>query len=265
MKKLLAVLFIVAVCFTAFSGCSTKSTMDKINESGKLTVYTSPDFPPYEFIPGTETAGVDIEIAKAIAEKLGVELDIQSAEFDGIVTSIASGKGDIALSGITITEDRQKQVDFSDSYIESVQYLILPEDSDITCMEDLAGKKIGAAGGYTGFYVIDDEISEGVLKDTGATLSDYNNATDASLDLINGRIDAVIMDELVAQSIADKNSGLKAIKLVYEDGTYIQEYFGIAVKKGNEDLLETINEVISELKASGKIDEWILQYSQDSE
>lgn len=263
MKKILTIAITIMISIVLLAGCSsTQTTMDRINKEGKLVVYTNPEFPPYEFMAGSEIVGVDIEIAKVIAEKLEVDLEIQSADFDGIVTSIASNKGHIAVSGITITEDRQKQVDFSDPYFRSVQYLILPEGSEITNMDDLAGKKIGAAIGYTGSYVVEDELDDGgVLIGTGATLATYNNATDASLDIQNGRIDAVVMDELVAISVVNANTNLKAIKLVYADGTEIGEYYGVAVSKGNEDLVAVINEVIKELKSSGKIEEWVLEFA----
>lgn len=262
--KTMAMLSAVAVMLSA---CGKDSGTNKdgieLSDSSKLVVYTNAEFPPFEFVRDGKIVGVDIEIAEAIADKLGVELEILNADFDGIVASISSGKGDIAISGITITDERKASVNFSDPYIKSVQYLILPLDSTVTNIDDLKGKRIGAATGFTGSFVVDDEINDGALTGSGATLTEYNTAIDASLDITNGKLDAVVMDELVAQSIANENSDkYKAIKLIFADGSDTAEEIGVIMAKNKPNLQTAVNEVIKELKDSGKIDEYVVSYSK---
>jgi polar amino acid transport system substrate-binding protein len=236
-----------------------------IKDAGKLYMYTNAEFQPYEYLgEGGEIVGVDVEIGKAIAEKLGVELEVVNTQFEGIVASIASGKGDVAIAGITMDDERKAQADFSVPYINSIQYLIVPEDSKLKTIEGLAGLRIGAQVGTTGEMLLSDEISgeEGVLKDSKAEVAPYNSAPLAMEDLKAGRIDAVIIDELVAQQIATQNDGYVAIPANYESGDPLREYYGVAIQKGNEDLLAIIDEVVSRLVESGKIEEWIKKYSE---
>ena len=264
MKRILC-LAVVLVLLVALSACGGGATnkLASIEKAGKLVVYIDPNFPPFEFMGDGGPEGVDVEIAKAIAEGLGVEVEFQSANFDSIVMAIKGGKGDIAISGMTITDERKKSVDFSDPYIKSVQYLILEEDSDLTTVESLAGKKVGVAKGYTGSFLIDDEINleEGVLNGSGASFTEYPSAMEATLDLTNGKVDCVIMDEYVAKNIVEKNDGLKTIELKYDNGDSAEEEYGVALAKGNADLLEKINNIINKLVSDGKIKEWIIQFA----
>ena len=263
MKKIVVLLLVFVLGMMMF-GCNSTSNQGKVGEikaAGKLVVFTDPNFPPFEFRTGEEIKGVDIEIAKLIAAELGVELDVQASSFEGLLMSIESNAGDMAISGFTITEERQKSVDFSDPYIKSIQYLILPTDSELATMEDLAGKKIGVAKGYTGFIIIDDEIRDGVLQDTGASFDIYPSAADAALDLNGGRIDAVVMDELVAKSIAAQDDGLQAVPLNYENGDPVDENYGIAIAKGNEDLVEVINSVLAKITPE-QMQAWIEEFTE---
>jgi len=286
MKKIAALLIVIALLVTAVAcggpsggeptdsgssggeasgGETSGSKLDSIQSAGRLVVYTDPNFPPFEFIgPNQTPIGVDMEIARAIAEELGVALDIQEATFDSIITAIRSGRGDIAISGFTITEERAQSIDFSQPYIQSVQFLILLEDDDsITTMESLAGRSVGVAKGYSGQFWIEDEIDEGgVLYDTGVTVMEYNSAIDATLDLRAGRIDVVVMDQFVAQNIVANSTGLRTIPLQYADGELASEEYGVIVAKGNEDLLEVINSVLDRLIAEGKIEQWVIEFSE---
>jgi polar amino acid transport system substrate-binding protein len=203
--------------------------------------------------------GVDIEIGKAIAAELGVALEWVEAEFDSILMAISRGSGDIAITGMTIKESRKEEVDFSVPYVDSVQYLILPADSEIAAMEDLAGKTVGVAMGYTGQFIMEDEIAEGVLQGSGTNLTEYNDAMTAAVDMNNGRVDAVVMDELVAISIAAE-TGNKAIALKYANGSIATEQFGVVVPKGNPELLAAINTVVQRLVDAGQIDAWIDEF-----
>ena len=259
MKKILIMVMIAALLVSGVAGCAKKSVsaVDQIKKNGKIVMYCNANFPPYEYLNGTEVAGVDVEIGRAIAQKLGVELEIKNTAFEGIVAAIATGAGDMAITGMTITEERKEKVDFSNPYINSVQYLIVKSDSTLEKVEALAGKKVAAVLGYTGSLILGDEIQDGVLKDQGTQLSDYNSAGDATLALTSGKADAVIMDEMVAKSIAAKDSSLKAVKLTYEDGSDTAEEYGVAIQKGKEDLLSIVNEVIDDLVAKGKIAEFM--------
>ncbi|MCL2772776.1 MAG: transporter substrate-binding domain-containing protein [Oscillospiraceae bacterium] len=259
---------IVLPIFTAAGCASATGKLAKIQSKGEIVVYTDPNFPPFESSDGNGVKGVDIEIAKAIATELGVTATFKEANFDSILMAIKGGKGDIAISGFTITDERKKSVDFSEPYIESVQYLILPNDSTIAVMEDLAGKRVGVAKGYTGQFLMDSETSKddngnaGVLYNKNTQIKEYNSAMEAVLDMNAGRIDAVVMDQYVAENIVSQNADIQAIELVYQNGSAASEEYGVAVPKGNEDLVEKINQVIEQLKADGKIPEWMVQFSQ---
>ena len=264
MKKYISIV-LVLVLVVALAGCGggAKGKLESITKAGKMVVYMDPNFPPFEFMGSNGAEGVDVEIANAIGKELGVDVEIQEAKFDSIVMAIKGGKGDIAISGMTITEDRKKSVDFSDPYIKSVQYLILNVDSDITTMEDLAGKKIGVAIGYTGSLLIDDEINleDGTLKGTGATFTEYPSAMEATLDLNNNKVDCVVMDEYVAKNIAQSNDKVKTIELKYANGDLAAEEYGVVVAQGNEELLEKINAVVKKLVDEGQIEKWIVQFA----
>ncbi|MDR0424103.1 MAG: transporter substrate-binding domain-containing protein [Clostridiales Family XIII bacterium] len=280
MKKFrfIAVLLLVAV---AMAGCgggggdadqidpetgkpSTKTgKLSQIKDAGYIVMYTNAEFPPYEFLDGNDIVGVDVEIGRAIADEIGVELEVVNADFGGLVASIASGKGDVGISGITVTEDRKREVDFSVPYVDSVQYLIIPEDSGIRFVEDLATKTIGVQTGTTGSMLVEDEINVGVLKaEGGAELRQYTSAPIAMQDLLNGRLDAVVIDELVAIALAGENPGYTAKPFIYSAGTPMTEQFAVAVAKGNEDLLAVIDKVVGEMVEDGLIEHYIQQYSE---
>ena len=264
MKKVVCILLAVAM-LAVFAGCdSTSGKLEKIQKNGKIIIYTDPNFPPFEFMASDGVKGVDVEIGKAIAEELGVQVEFQEGKFDSIIMSIKGGKGDIAISGFSITEERRQSVDFSETYINSVQYLILPEGSALKTVEDLAGKKVGVAKGYTGSLLIDDEINadEGVLKGKGTAFTEYPSAMEAVLDMNNKKVDAVVMDEYVAKSIVSKQTGLIAVELTYADGALASEEYGVVVPKNNPDLLKKINDVVNKLKSEGKIQEWVVTFSE---
>ncbi|MCL2813668.1 MAG: transporter substrate-binding domain-containing protein [Oscillospiraceae bacterium] len=263
--KFIAFFLIMLTLASMAAGCAPGGEkLASIKESGKLTVYTDPNFPPFEFIGADGIIGVDMEIGKAIADELGVDMVIVESEFDAILMAIKGGKGDIAITGMTIKDDRKESVDFSIPYINSVQYLILPEESNIEFMEDLAGKTVGVALGYTGQFLMEDELDadiDGVLAGSGTEIKEYPSAMEAMLDMQNKRTDAVVMDEYVAKNIAANNSGLKAVELRYKDGAIASEEYGVVVAKGNEDLLKIIDKVVKRLTDEGKIREWMILYS----
>lgn len=265
MKKLIAGLLMATVVFSGCSGSSgdagAAGKVQEIKDAGKITMYTNAEFPPYEFMENNEIVGVDVEIGKKIAAELGVELEVVNAEFGGIVAAIASGKGDMAITGMTITDERKESVNFSTPYVDSVQYLILPEGSDIKVMEDLAGKSLGCQEGTTGAMLVEDEIADGALKDKDVTLNQYKSAPIAMQDLVNGRIAAVVIDEMVAKSIAKGSAGYEAIPFVYASGAPVTEQFGVAVNKDNTDLLEVIDTVVQKMVDDGEVSKLIDQFS----
>lgn len=265
MKKLAALCLsvLLLVSLAACAGTSG-SQVAQIKSKGTLVVYTDPNFAPFEFLQSGKPVGVDMEIAQAIADELGVKLDIQTGEFDTLIMSVKAGKGDIAVSGFTITEERKESVDFSDPYINSVQYLIVPESSSLSTVEDLADLKIGVALGYTGSFLIDFEVNdeEGVLYGTGTTFSEYPSAMEAVLDMNNRKVDAVIMDEYVAKNIVARNQGLKTVELRYAGGDLASEEYGVVIPKGNTELLDLVNKVVKKILDENKIEEWVVQYSE---
>lgn len=263
MKKVLAVVLaaLMLCAMFALSGCGEKkSVLEKIKANGKMVVYCEAGFPPYEFIYNNEVVGVDVQIVKAIADKLGVELDVQDVKFDAILGAVQSGKADLGVSGITITEKRKKTIDFSDPYSKSEQCVIVPAEQEIPTAEQLAGKKIGVQMGTTSDILVEDLIKDGTMA--GAEVTQYD--TPALAAAAFGKIDAVVTDNLPAQIIVNSSNGkYRYARLVKDDGSdaaEVEEY-GIAIAKGNEDFLKVINETVKELKENGSIERWIEEYN----
>ncbi len=222
---------------------------------GVLTVGTNAEFPPFEFVGDDgEPDGFDIALIKAIGEKLGVEVEVENMEFDSLVASIGS-KVDVAIAGMTVTDERKNSVDFSDAYYEAVQYVILPEGSEIATADDLAGKTIGVQLGTTGDIIASDDIE-------GASVSQYNKGMDAVNDLINGKVDCVIIDKNPALVFASKFEG----QLTAVDGAefgFEPEEYAIAMPKGDTALVEQVNTALEEIKADGTFDKLVETYIEN--
>ncbi len=226
-------------------------------EGGTLVMGTNAQFPPYEFRDeNNEVAGIDADIAAAIADKLGMELEITDMAFDSLIPALQSGTIDIILAGMTADPERAESVDFTDSYATGVQVIIVPEDSDIAPAEqedgtmavDLTGKLIGVQAGTTGdMYCTDDYGQESVRQ--------YDNGALAVSALANGQIDCVVIDNEPAKNYVAANTGLKIL-----DTEYITENYAAAIAKDNTELYEQVNTAIQELKADGTIDEIIGKY-----
>ena len=222
-------------------GAAAGGLVDKIKEAGELVLLTNAQFPPYEYLgDDNQPTGVDIEIAQKIADELGVKLTVVDMEFDGLVPALNGGKGDFIAAGYTITEERQQSVDFSDEYATSNQMVIVTKDDPKVAgatVEDLAGKTIGVQLGTTGDLFVSDEVER-------ATVKQYKSAIEAGMDLANGKLDAVVVDKLPAQSIVANNDSLT----VYDDVLTTEQY-AMAVRKGeSDDLLEVINKVLADMK-----------------
>ena len=259
-SKIAKMLFAAALCGMVLTSCTKKGSqtlLEKIKANGKMVVYTNPEFPPYEYLGANkEIVGVEIDLVNRIAEKIGVKAEIVPAEFDSILGTVVQGKADMGASGFTINEERKQKVDFSIPFVKSVQYMIIPENSSIKTVEDLAGKRIGGQNGTTGLLMCEDAVKKGILKDTKTEIKSYNNAPDALVGMKSGHVDAVIIDELVAKSLAKKNAGFKAVEFVDKNGKGLDapEEFGIMLRKGNQDFMAIINEVITEMKADNSLE-----------
>ena len=262
MKKILSLTLAAILMFSMLTmfGCGKATGLDAIKKAGKLTIYTEAGFAPHEFVYNNEIVGVDIEIMKAVADKIGVALDVQDTNFDAIIGGVQSGKVNAGAAGITITAERLESVDFSQPYTQTEQYVILPADNTtIKFVGDLAGKNVGVQQGTTSDLMVEELIANG--KMAGATLTPYNTPALAASAI--GKIDAVVTDKLTAEIIINNNSGLQAFPLTNSDGSPVAEIekYGICVAKGNDELLAIINEVLDELIAAGKISQWEQEYS----
>ncbi len=219
----------------------------KTAAEGKLTMATNAYFKPYEYYDGEDIVGIDAEIAKAVADKLGLELVINDMAFDSIISEVNAGKADIGLAGMTVTEDRLKEVDFTVSYANGVQSVIVTEDSDIKSVDDLDGKKIGTQQGTTG----DSYCTE----DYGDNVTSYVTGNEAVSALLGGSIDAVVIDNEPAKAYVASNKGLKIL-----DTEYANEDYAACVAKGNSELLDALNSAITDLIADGTIDSIVSKY-----
>lgn len=263
MKKVIS-LILAALMLTmvlTMASCGKKTGLDAIKESGKLMVYTEAGFAPYEFYYNNEIVGVDIEIMKAVADKIGVTLEVTDVAFDSICGAIQSGKADAGAAGMTINAERQEQVDFSIPYSSTEQYVVVKEgDDSIKIVDDLNGKRIGVQEGTTSDFLIEDLIADKTLE--GTVLTPYKTPAQVAA-VIGSKEDALVTDKLTAQIIVENNKGLKAIALVKADGSPASEVeeYGIAVTKGNAELLAIVNEVLEDMLKSGKLDELIAKYS----
>lgn len=261
MKKFFAAVLTLAMVMTMLTACGSSTAASAEADSaetgtsealadGVLTVGTNAEFPPFEYVDDNgEVDGFDVALVKAIGEKLGVEVQVENMEFDSLVSSIGS-KIDIAAAGMTVTDERKQSVDFTDSYYDAVQYVILPADSDIAAVEDLQDKAIGVQLGTTGDFIA-EELTSNVAR--------YNKAVDAVNDMINGRVDLVIIDKNPALVFESKFEG----QVVAVDGAqfgFETEEYAMALPKGDTALADEINAALEELKADGTFDELVKTY-----
>lgn len=218
-------------------------------EPGKLIMSTNAAFPPYEMTTDSgEFEGIDIETAQAIADKLGLELQIDDMDFDAALLAVQQGKSDMVMAGVTVTDERQNVMDFTDSYATGIQSIIVKEDSDIASVDDLAGKKIGTQRGTTGYlYCSDDFGDENIVA--------YDDGLTAVQMLNNGQVDCVVIDNAPAKEFVAANPGLKLL-----DTAYVEENYAIGVGKGNTELKDAINTALEELKADGTLQAIVDKY-----
>lgn len=215
---------------------------------GVLTMGTNAAFPPYEFYEGENIVGIDAEVAELLAEKLGLRLEIVDMDFTAIVTSVQTGKVDVGVAGMTVDEERLKNVDFTDSYATGVQVIIVPEDSEIASVDDLEGKLIGVQEGTTGHtYCSDDYGEDSVVA--------YTNGATAVQALQQGKVDCVVIDKQPAISFVEANEGLKILET-----EYVIEDYAVAVSKDNPALKDALNAALKELIDDGTVQKILDKY-----
>ncbi len=257
MKKLLAVILTVAMvfAFTACGGGSTDENGLSTVQAGKLHMATNAAFPPYEMTDDSGGfEGIDVELAEKIAAKLGLELVVDDMDFSSVLTSVQGGKADIAMAGLTVTPDRQKNVDFTDSYATGVQVVIVPEDSDIKTIDDLAkDKMIGTQEGTTGFIYCSDTPENGGFGEDHVIA--YTNGATAIQALLAGKVNAVVIDSQPAKEFVAANDGLKILET-----EFVSEDYAIGVSKDNPELLEAVNNALKELIEDGTVQEILDKY-----
>ena len=253
MKKYLALL-LAAIMALSLAACASTSKTEE-TASAKLTMATEATFPPYEYYDGDAIVGIDVEVAQAIAEKLGMELEVTDIAFDSIIPGIQTGKYDMGMAGMTVTDERKEQVNFSDSYATGVQVVIVKDDSPITSVDDLfadgASTVVGTQAGTTGFISATSDIEDAGL----GTVKSFGKTTDAVEALKNGQVDCVILDNEPAKALVAANEGLHIL-----DTEYAVEDYAIAIAKENTDLLEKVNKALSELTADGTLQSIVDKY-----
>ncbi len=250
MKKLIALTLCIVMALGVLAGCGSQ---DAVNTEGtetaeKLVMATNAAFPPYEFYENEKIVGIDAEIAEAIAEKLGMELEIADTEFGSIVAGVQTGKYDMGMAGMTVTEERKQSVNFSDTYATGIQSVIVKDGSDIKTIDDLEGKKIGVQQDTTGHIYASDDYGDEMV-------TPFNKGTDAVAALVSGKVDCVIIDNQPAKSFVEANEGL-----VILDTEYAVEDYAICVAKENTELLDKINAALKELTADGTVKTIIDKY-----
>ena len=244
MKRILSAAAVFVLAGSMLAGCGSSSS-----DENTLVMATNATFPPYEYVEGDEIVGIDPEIAAAIAEELGMELQIEDVDFDSIVAGVASGKYDMGMAGMTVDPDRLESVNFSDSYATGIQSIIVKEGSPIQSVDDLSSStKIGVQQGTTGAqYAADDYGQDAVVN--------FNKGADAVQALVTDKVDCVIIDNEPAKSFVEANPGLKIL-----DTEYAVEDYAICVAKDNDELLDKINDALAKLKEDGTVDEIINKY-----
>lgn len=249
MKKVFAIVLTVLMVATLLAGCGSKSA-NSLNtvEKGKLIMSTNAAFPPYEMTTddgGFE--GIDVEIAGAIAEKLGLELVVDDMDFDAALLAVQQGKSDIVMAGVSVTDERLLVMNFSNDYAKGIQSVIVKEGSDVT-MDNLGDQMIGCQRGTTGYMYASGDYGEDHV-------TAYDNGASAVQALMNGQVDCVIIDNAPATEYVAANPGLTLL-----DGAWVEESYAIGMNKDNTALLEAVNNALAELTADGTVQAIIDKY-----
>ena len=272
MKKILAIVLAVVMIASvallagcgetaetpADNGADTTATADTAktdDSSDVLTMATNAYFPPYEYYEGEEIVGIDAEVAQAIADKLGMELKIVDIEFDSIIAGVQTGKYDMGMAGMTVTDERKESVDFSDSYATGIQSVIVPEDSPITSVDDILAEgatyKVGVQLSTTGDIYITGDLGDAAAE----RVTEFQTGNDAVAALSSGKVDAVIIDNEPAKSYVAATSGLKILET-----EYVTEDYAICFSNENTELRDKVNGALKELIADGTVQSIVDKY-----
>ncbi len=247
--KIFALLIVISLLVSVMFSCAPTPTVDVIKERGSIVMLTNAGFPPFEYTSNGNVAGVDVDIAKEIAADLGVELEIQDMAFEGIVNAIKSGKGDIGVAGMSITEDRKENVDFTIEYVSSKLVILVKNDeTEITDADKLVNMTIAVQTGTTSDIFASDIEN--------AQISRFGTFLDAATALKSGKVRAVVVDEMTSDEILAANTDLKKLA-----EPLTEERYAICVQKGNTTLLEAINKTLTRLLDEGKIEEFIYNHT----
>ena len=246
MKKTLALVLAVVMLALCLTACgSSEKTVEDIQKEGVLTIATSPDFPPFESLGSDGSVdGIEIEIMELICEKLGVELKIEQIDFESVLPGVQAKKFDVGVSGITVNEDRQKNVLFTDPYCMAAQAIVVLKDSDITCKADLEGKKVSVQTATT---------AESFCLENGYDVSSFAANSDAELALTTGKVDAWVIDDLTAAEMVKAYNKDNGDALVILDEAMTTEPYAFAFAFGSENIVEAINAILQELIADGTV------------
>ncbi len=256
MKKKVLCLVLAAVCAMSVAACGSDKNADS---KDKLIVGTEAGFAPYEYMKGNEVVGIDMDISKAIADELGMELEIKNMDFDGALAAASSGKVDFIAAGVSVTEDRKQQVDFSHEYVDSTEVVVINKENpqvemagDELTGSDLSGKIVAVQqGNIADIWVSNKENCE--VKE----VKRYTKFAQAAEDLKNNKVDCIVMDKFPAEELVKQNESLTIM-----DGVLFEDKYAIGVKKGNKELLDQINKVIDKLIEEGKIEEFTSNHVQ---
>ena len=250
MKKIVALCLalVLSLCsLTAFA-----ATLEDVQKAGKLVIATSPDFPPFESLGDDgEVVGIEVDILKKICEELGVEMVIEQMDFESVLPGVQAGKYDVGMSGISITEKRQKNALFTDPYCLAAQAIVVVEGSSIAGKADLEGKKISVQTGTT---------AESFCMENGYDVSSFAANNDAETALVKGKVDAWVIDDLTAADMVAAYNAENETKLVILSEAMTTEPYAFAFKQGSDDLVAKINEILSALVADGTVAELFTQY-----
>ena len=230
-------------CAALLAGCG--------KDDGSLRMVTEATFPPYEFLRGREVVGVDVEVCRAIAERLGKPLQIVNVDFDAVIASVVSGKADLAAAGLTVTEDRKRSVDFSEPYLTTGIVIIYRKDNPILSGAACKGKRVGVQGGTTSDEYVVNELHEEPER--------FRSDAEAVVALKGGRCDVVICDQILARNCIRGMPELALSDLI------TTESYAIAVRKGRPDLLAAVNATLRELKSDGRLDRWLGEYIAEAD
>lgn len=250
-KKVLSTAMVTMLAATMLAGCGgsdADTSTGMTAKDGILTMATNAYFPPYEYYEGDDIIGIDVEIAGAVAEKLGLELQVEDMEFDSIITAVQTGKADLGLAGMTVSEDRLESVNFSESYATGIQVAIVTEDSPIETIDDLEGKKIGVQLGTTSDQYAREDFGE-------ENVEAYNKSADAVMALKQGKVDVVLVDNEPAKNFVAANDGLRILET-----EYVIEDYAACLSKKNTELLDAVNGALDELREDGTLQQIVDKY-----